>query len=30
MFQGGRNYLGRARLGYTFFPFTPLAMNGWD
>jgi hypothetical protein len=24
MFQGGRNYLGRARLGYTFFPFTPL------
>ena len=21
MFQGGRNYLGRARLGYTFFPY---------
>ena len=23
MFQGGRNYLGRARLGYTFFPLLP-------
>ena len=28
MFQGGRNYLGRARLGYTFFLSPPSPRTG--
>jgi hypothetical protein len=28
VFQGGRNYLGRARLGYTFFLLSPSPRTG--